>query len=157
MTMATRLAVPHDASFLFLLYADTRKSEVDSWGWAEEQRKLFLEMQFNAQRSYYFLSNVSTLEKIVTLEEESIGRVVTREHDGILTIVDVSLLSEFQNRGLGTELICCYQDYAINNKLSIQLHLVKENRAYNLYKKLGFVITGESYPYIAMEWNPLVM
>ncbi|WIV20582.1 GNAT family N-acetyltransferase [Paenibacillus polygoni] len=154
MQLFTRLASLEERPFLFQVYADTRKSEVNSWGWSEDQVKMFLQMQFDAQTRAYSSHPVPLKEEMIFYKDEPIGRILTRELGEVLVIVDIALLSEFHNRGFGTELITCYQQYAMEKGISIELHVLSANPVCKLYKRLGFVLTGEHPLYLTMKWTP---
>ncbi|WP_191797991.1 GNAT family N-acetyltransferase [Paenibacillus gallinarum] len=143
-----------DWPFLFQVYIDTRKSEVTSWGWSEDQVEMFLRMQFDAQTRSYSSHPVPLREEIIFYKGERIGRMLTRELDEVLMIVDIALLSDFRNRGFGTELISHYQKYAMDKGISVELHVLSDNPAYKLYERLGFVLTGETPLYVTMKWTP---
>ncbi|WP_454190378.1 GNAT family N-acetyltransferase [Paenibacillus sp. Marseille-Q7038] len=154
MSLTTRSANLEDGPFLFQLYADTRKSEVASWGWSEDQVEMFLRMQFDAQTRSHSSHPVPLKEEINFYKGERIGRMLTREMDEMLMIVDIALLSDFRNRGFGTELISRYQKYAMDKGISIELHVLSINPACRLYERLGFELTGESPFYLTMKWTP---
>jgi ribosomal protein S18 acetylase RimI-like enzyme len=154
MVLTTRPANLEDELFSFELYVDTRKPEIASWGWSPEQIELFLRMQYEAQSRSYSSQAVPLIEEIVLCGEEKVGRLLTREADKVLTIVDIALLSAFRNQGLGTELIRRNQHYAQDKGLAIELHVLSGNPASRLYSRLGFEVTGEAPPYLAMKWTP---
>lgn len=153
MQLNTCLANLEDRPFLFQVYIDTRKSEVASWGWSEDQVEMFLRMQFDAQTRSYSSHPVPLKDEIIFYKGERIGRMLTREIDEMLMIVDIALLSDFRNQGFGTELISRYQKYAMDKGISIELHVLSVNPAYKLYEKLGFVLTSESPLYLTMKWT----
>ena len=65
-------------------------------------------------------------------------------------LVDIALLPEFRNLGLGATILRSLQ--AEGKK--INLHVIKSNPAVNLYQRLGFVFVGEEAFYSQMEWSP---
>jgi len=152
--LSTRPASLEDDLFLFQVYADTRMSEVASWGWSDDQIQQFLRMQYDAQKRSYTMQSVSQREDIILYGEERIGRWLTREEDDVLTLVDISLLKGFRNQGIGTDLIRHFQQYAIDKIIPIELHVMYGNPAYRLYERMGFEVTGEIPPYLAMKWTP---
>lgn len=154
MQLFTRLASLEERPFLFQVYADTRKSEVDSWGWSEDQVEMFLQMQFDAQTRSYSSHPVPLKEEIIFYKGEPIGRILTRELGEVLMIVDIALLRDFRNRGFGTELIRRYQEYVVEKGILIELQVLIANPACKLYKRLGFVVTGEYPLYLTMKWTP---
>lgn len=153
MQLTIRSASLEERPFFFQVYADTRKSEVDSWGWSEDQVDMFLQMQFDAQTRSYSSHPVALKEEIIVYKDEPIGRILTRELDEVLIIVDVALMRDFRNQGFGTELIRRYQEYVVEKGILIELQVLIANPACKLYKRLGFVVTRENQIYLTMKWT----
>ena len=82
------------------------------------------------------------------------GRIMTaRTNDGI-HLVDISLLPEFRNRGIGTILIGNLLADAERAGLAVHLQVLQNNSARHLYERLGFSRTGEHDFYFRMQWRP---
>jgi ribosomal protein S18 acetylase RimI-like enzyme len=143
-----------DDDFLYSLYADIRKPEFLVLGWQEEQLEAFLRMQYQAQKKSYLLQYSSAAYEIVLLNDVRIGRIITCMTDLTIDIVDISLLSEYRNRGIGTKMIEIEKKKALSMNKSIRLHVLQSNPAGRLYERLGFHIKEEPFPYFRMEWVP---
>ena len=94
-----------DAAFLSRLYCDTRRNEVAAWGWAPAQEELFLTMQFDAQRRGYRQRYPNAVGRIVRIAETDAGRLLVNEESSAMHLIDIALLEEYRNRGIGTHLI----------------------------------------------------
>jgi ribosomal protein S18 acetylase RimI-like enzyme len=147
-----RNIVSQDDDFLYNLYADIRKAEFLVLGWQEEQLDAFLRMQYEAQQKSYLLQFPSAVYEMVMMNDVRIGRIITCLTDLTIDIVDISLLSEYRNRGIGTKMIEMEKKKALSMNKSIRLHVLQSNQAGRLYERLGFHIKEEPFPYYRLEW-----
>lgn len=139
--------------FLCRLYCSTRVDEVASWGWSEEQVKMFLEMQFDLQARAYALQFPDARSFIVCSAGRPVGRLLTWESEDELRLVDIALLPEVRDRGIGTHLLREMQKEAAEQHRAVRLHVHKGNPATRLYERLGFLVTGETEFNLAMVWR----
>jgi len=120
-----------DEAFLFELYASTRQEELDAWGWPDEMRKPFLAMQFQASQGLRQMFPDAEFQ-IVLVDGANVGRfVVHRTHDA-LRVVDMTLLPQHRNAGLGTALLQRVFGEALGTKKPLRLEVLKTNRAARL-------------------------
>ncbi|WP_248930528.1 GNAT family N-acetyltransferase [Paenibacillus hamazuiensis] len=147
-------ASTEDDPFMYALYCDTRSGEVSMFGWAEEQAESFMSMQFELQRQSYKLQYPEAVYHIILNQGEKIGRIITAEREQTIILVDISLLSAYRSRGIGTHLLTSLQQHAGQLGKAIGLHVIFNNPAQRLYRRLGFAVVEEKFPYIAMEWSP---
>lgn len=149
-----RAAQAEDETFLFELYSSTRAEEMASWGWNEAQRQAFLSMQFRGQRAHYAeYPNVD--HRIILLNGEPVGRIFISRMEAEIRLVDISLLPAYRERGLGAALIRELFEEAARTRKVIQLHVEKNNRALQLYQRLGFEIVGDAASHWFMIWRPI--
>lgn len=141
-----------DDAFLQELYRSTREEEMSHWGWSEADKLAFLQMQFRMQQQSYYTRYPELLHQIIVEDHGPIGRIMTANAAEAIQLVDVSLLPGFQGMGIGTQLIRELQNEASESKLPVRLHVQCTNPALQLYERLGFVITGSTEMYHAMEW-----
>jgi ribosomal protein S18 acetylase RimI-like enzyme len=145
---------PEDAGFLFTLYADTRQEEVDAWGWAPAQRDAFLRMQFAARERAYAGEYPRADDRIISLGDRPIGRIVVDRSESAIHLVDIALIAERRNAGIGTTLIRALQAEATAARQPVRLQVLKSSRAVRFYERLGFGVVGDSGVHLAMEWLP---
>ena len=71
--------------------------------------------------------------------------------NGDLFINEISILKDYQNQGIGSNIL--KQQLAENHKKGIRtiLQVFKDNPAKHLYEKLGFKIYGENETHYQME------
>ena len=135
-----------DKSFLYKLYSDTRADELAAWNWSEEQQDAFLKQQFVAQqRSYDALPNAD--HQIILKDGRPIGRIIVIRNDEEIRLVDVALLAEWRNQGIGTSLIQALLSEAKSDGKPMKLQVLNTNRAIRLYQRMGFEIVGENGMY----------
>jgi ribosomal protein S18 acetylase RimI-like enzyme len=152
-----RDAVPEDMQFLGRLYRDSRRREVEPWGWPPEQQEMFLEMQFNAQYRSYRATFPNAADSIICQANNPIGRVMVGQESASLRLIDIALLQEHRCRGIGGNLIRRLMQQCETNRLTLRLQVLRSNPAIRLYQRLGFVESSADSMYIQMEWIPSSM
>jgi|SRR5271170_6702978 len=149
-----REATPDDAPFLARLYRDTRRQEVAAWGWPPEQQDWFLRMQFDAQRRSYLAAFPDAVDHIICIEGAAVGRMLVAEEPAATHLVDIALLEEQRNHGIGSGLLLQLLRQCESQKRPLRLQVLQGNRAIRLYQRLGFVQTSADPMYVQMEWVP---
>ena len=143
---------PDDEAFLFELYASTRQEELDAWGWPPEMRSAFLAMQFKASQGYHQVFPDADFQ-IVLLNGAKAGRLIVHRTREELHLVDIALLPQHRNAGIGSALLQrVFGEAAATNK-PVRLKVLKTNRAARFYQRLGFEKTGETELHFDMEWR----
>jgi ribosomal protein S18 acetylase RimI-like enzyme len=150
MSIALRAVDTSDTGFLFSVYASTRADEMALVGWAPAQKEAFLQMQFHAQRQQYQFTYPDAINQIIEFNGVPVGRLILDRSANETSLVDIALLPDFRNLGLGASLLRSLQ--AEGKKVT--LHVIKSNPAVNLYQRLGFVFVGEEAFYSEMQWSP---
>lgn len=152
-TIMLRPVTAEDDRFLFQVYASTREEEVADWD--EVQKAIFLQLQYKLQKADYEKKFPEGSHDIILLDGVAIGRLyVNRTNPDEIRGVDIAILPEYRNSGVGLHLIQELLDEARAANKPFRIHVTKFNRAIRLYERLGFVVTGETPPiHIAMEWR----
>ena len=151
MRLILRSVAPSDDAFLFRLYASTRKEELDAWGWDDEQRKAFLEMQFRAQHMSYRAQFPNADHQIILKDDQPIGRIMVTRTDDEFRLVDIALLWESRGSGIGTQLVRALVEEASRAGKPLRLTVLRTNPAARLYERLGFTVVGDNGLYFQME------
>ena len=148
--LSLREATPEDEPFLLEVYASTRLEELEGMGWSDDQKQVFIKMQFLArERCYPRVDN-----RIILFEGRPIGRMQVDRGEEAILLRDIELLTEFRNRGLGSRLLKDLMNEATSAGKPIQLHVLISSPAVRFYERLGFVRTGDEAAYLEMKWQP---
>lgn len=153
-TVSLRPARSEDAQFLKELFASTRAQELAYMPLDENQKDLFLSMQFHAQSQQYAARYPQAQHSIVLQNDTPIGRILIDRSQKEFTLVDVALLTEHRNNGIGTQLVQNLLTEAGAEGKPVRLHVFTSNPAIHLYERMGFARTGGDQVYLEMLWSP---
>jgi ribosomal protein S18 acetylase RimI-like enzyme len=149
-----RDATPEDKQFLLFLYRDTRRREMNAWGWPPEQQESFLRMQFDAQCRSYRAAFPNASDSIVCLEGHAIGRILVGQDSSGKRLIDIALLEEYRNRGIGSHLLRqMLQECELQGR-ALHLQALQGNPAIRLYQRLGFLQSSADPMYAQLQWPP---
>jgi len=152
MTITLRAARSDDEPFLLQVYASTRADEMAMVPWSVEQKQAFVQMQFDAQRKHYLQYYPGAEYFVIECDRLPIGRIIVDRSGSKILLMDIALLSEYRNTGIGSRLVRDYQSEAKQASKPLRLHVENFNRALQLYERLGFQKIAESGVYCEMEW-----
>lgn len=153
--LALRAATAEDQPFLQQLFATTRADELAAMGWDDNQKALFIAMQFNAQSQQYAMSYPQADHSIILLNDVPIGRQMIERGERAFTLVDVALLPNQRGAGIGTLLLEDLLAEAEAAGKPVVLHVWHSNPAKRLYERLGFSAVNDSGDvYCEMRWQP---
>lgn len=142
-----------DRAFLERLYVSVRWPELEPSGWPDEAKRGFLGEQFGFQDRHYAEHYGEGEFLILEMQGEPVGRLYLYRGKRDIRIVDISLLPEVRNSGIGTALLQGVIAEAAEAGQSVSIHVEKFNPAQSLYRRLGFKTIGEDGPYWLMEWT----
>ncbi|GAB4308515.1 MAG: GNAT family N-acetyltransferase [Phototrophicales bacterium] len=142
-----------DIPFLTELYISTRWEELQPVPWTAEEKRHFLHWQFQAQHAHYQKYFPNAQFYILTHQNEAIGRLYLDRRDDEIRIVDIALVPQYRNQGIGSHLLQELMVDAKQNRLAIRIHVENNNPAMNLYRRLGFCKVHQDGIYWLMEWK----
>ena len=143
-----------DMRFLHDLYASTRAQELSVVDWSKTQKSAFLSMQFEAQHRYYHEQYPDADYLLVQQEDIDIGRIYLHRRIDELRLIDIALIPESRNQGLGSKLLKDLLDEGQASALPVRIHVETFNPAMHLYLRLGFKPVADQGVYQLMEWQP---
>ena len=145
-----------DIAFLFRAFAAARADEVAPHGWSDAQKDGYLRTQFEAQQRYYQSTYADADFELVLYEGAPAGLVFVDRRPDELRVIDLALVPEFRNLGIGGALVEALLAEAAASGKVVRIHVDKTNRARRLYERLGFtcIENGDSYDF--MEARPQV-
>lgn len=154
MPVTLRPVSQDDEAFLFQLYSQARIDEMGARDWDPKQQEFFLRMQFNAQQQFYQAEYADADYRIILLDQQPVGRIVIARRGDEMLVVDIALMPEQRNAGIGTLLLREIMAEAMQTGKPIRLQVTKFNPAIRLYERLGFSKVGETGTHFLMEWKP---
>ena len=149
-----RSVQPEDRSFLVELYKSSRGDDLRGLGWDEQRISEFLDMQYEAQQNFYDNDYRDATDELILLADKPIGRLMIESRPHEIRCIELALLPEYREHGLGTEIIQKLQEKARREKKPLRLQVIRFSRAVNLFDRLGFVRTSETGTHFQMEWTP---
>ncbi len=143
-----------DQPFLYRVYASTRELELAPLGWSEGQKAAFLQMQFNAQHRYYVEQFPRAAFHIILSGNRAVGRLYVDRRTDEIRLLDIALLPEHRNAGIGTALLRGLLAEAERAGMPVRIHVERLNPALRLYRRLGFCQIADKGVYTLLEWSP---
>lgn len=143
-----------DLDFLRALYASTRCEELAPLPWSEAEKRAFTDQQFALQRRQYREHYAGAEWLLIRRAGERIGRLYLKRSAGELRLMDIALLPEARNAGLGTRLTRTLLAWADQLDLPVTLHVEPFNRACRLYQRFGFAYTRSTGIYHLLRREP---
>ena len=148
-----RAVMAEDDPFLYQLYASTRAEEMARVPWDEAQQQAFLRMQWEAQQLHYQTHNPNSTHDIILLGAKPTGRLYVSRRKTEIRILDITILPEYRNRGLGTPLIKELMREAAQAGLPLNIFVESFNPSVRLFERLGFSIKESDGINQLMEWR----
>lgn len=150
-----RRVQPKDDSFLLEVYASTRADELAQVDWSDEQKHQFISWQYALQRREYDARFPSADYNLILVDDVPAGRVWVGRKEDEIRLLDIALLPQFQNLGVGTLLVRRLIDIASRDGVPLRhMVFVLNNNGRSFYERLGFVVIKELGAYNHMEWRP---
>lgn len=154
MPITLRDALPEDEPFLFEVYASTRAQELALLPWDDEQRKSFLTMQFVAQHSHYREQFPDASFSLIYRGDLPLGRLYVLREEREIRILDITVLPEHRNGGIGTSLLRDLLDEAAQSGKRAMIYVETYNPSLRLFERLGFKSIAEEGVNFLLEWRP---
>jgi len=82
------------------------------------------------------------------------GRMLVAGGPEEIRLVDLALLPEHRNGGIGTALLRRLLAEGAARTVPVRLHVERSNPARRLYERLGFVPVADDGVHLLMAWNP---
>lgn len=150
-----RPATDADQSFMSALYASTREQELSVLDWSESRKADFLAMQFDAQHRYYTEQFPTADFLLIERDAVPIGRIYVDRREEEIRLIDIALVPEARDLGLGGALLQDLLDEGQTSALPVKIHVETFNPAMRLYLRLGFKAVEDQGVYQLMEWQPV--
>lgn len=148
-----RDAVPEDRDVLFRIYASTREAEMSLVPWSDEQKQAFLEMQFEAQDRDYRHRYPRGDFKIILCNSHPVGRIYVNRGEDLIHILDITVLPEYRNAGLGSRIMRDLLDEATQTGKTVDIFVEDFNPSLRLFERLGFSAVRQEGYNVLLEWS----
>jgi ribosomal protein S18 acetylase RimI-like enzyme len=152
--IALRPVAAEDREFLFSVYASTRAEEMARVPWTAEQKAGFLNMQFTAQSGHYRAEFPAARHEIIVVNGKPAGRLYVDRGVEKLHILDITLLPEFRNAGVGTILLRRLLAEGRESGQPVTIYVESFNPSQRLFARLGFEHAGEQGFNWLLRWSP---
>jgi len=150
MQIALRAACDQDEPFFFRLFCSIRELEFAFLG--DKERPAILNMQYSALKRSICANWPHARHMIVTEDGESIGRLSIARNGNVLHLIEIALLPERQNRGIGSFLMKqLVKEAGDCQGPQIRLYVFRSSRAVRFYQRMGFVPVSDDGVYLLME------
>ena len=152
--ISLRPVLAEDEPFLFRLYASTREAEIESFGWGDADKDAFMRLQFKAHQHHYATMSPRADQRVILLDGRPVGNLIVIRAQKEIRLAEIALIPEGRNQGVGSRLIRDLAGEATEMGLPLRLHVAKFNQAIQLYRRLGFVLIGDTGTHFFMERGP---
>lgn len=150
LNLSLRPATPDDQPLLLDVYASTRIDELALLDWDDAQKHAFIKMQYLTRERIYPQAD----NQIILVNGREIGRILVERDETSIKLIDIALLTEYRNAGIGTRLLSDLIKESTAAGKPIVLHVLATSPAARLYERLGFRQTGYEAAYFEMKWEP---
>lgn len=148
-----RPATPDDTAFLFSVYRSSRLDDLANLNWTSEQIEDFLAKQYEAQERFFKTDYPHAEELVVLRAGETVGQMLIERGEREIQMVDLALLPDHRNAGIGTYLIGRLLADAEKSGSVFRVQVMRSNPAVALFERLGLVRTGETGSHYQLEWR----
>ena len=156
-TLRFRHESDDDRAFRYRLFRDSRSDEWERLPLDATLRAQLMRLQFEAQTISYRAQFPDARFDIVELADEPIGRIVVDRPGTMLRLVDLALVPQYRNRGIGTAILAALIDEAQAAQLPVRLRVAAGNEAaLRLYLRLGFVAIAATEMDVELARWPIV-
>ena len=153
--ISLRPAIDADQEFLIGVYAGTRADELAQTNWDDSQKDAFIRWQYAMQKQEYDARYPDARYDVILVDGVPAGRIWVGADDTQIRLLDIAVIREFQNRGVGTHLLRQLMDEATrDNKALRHMVFVLNDNAFRFYERLGFKTIEDLGGYKHMEWLP---
>jgi len=142
-----------DQEFLVGVYAGTRADELAQTNWDDSQKDAFIRWQYQMQKQEYETRYPNARYDVILVDGVPAGRMWVGSDDAQIRLLDIAVIPEFQNRGVGSYLLRQLIDEATReNKPLRHMVFVLNQDAFRFYERLGFKTIEDVGGYLHMEF-----
>ena len=140
-----------DEAFLFRLFCSAQEDKFDSLRLPPDEKEHLLRMEFTAQCRQYCSQYPNADFDLVMNNGIPVGNFYAQYAPDEFVLIDISLLPEHRNSGIGTQLVRDLIAEANAVGRPLHAHVLKQNPAWRLWQRLGFRQVGDDGVYLKIE------
>jgi GNAT superfamily N-acetyltransferase len=133
-----RAVSAEDETFLQAVYDSSRADELARVPWSDAQREAFVRMQFTAQQNHYREHFPDATHDLVLVDGHPAGRLYVDRRASEIRILDITLLTAYRARGIGSALINTLIEEAARTGKSVSIFVENYNPSKHLFERMGF-------------------
>lgn len=137
-----RQATEQDLDFLLQLREQTMIAYL-------EQAGIAIDRATHLSRIKYQFENA----QIVEWQHQRIGLLKTQTNHQAIEIIQIQIAPAYQGKGLGKQVLQSVIAQGKSQQLKISLSVLKQNPAFHLYQRLGFVLVSEDEKSYYLEYT----
>jgi ribosomal protein S18 acetylase RimI-like enzyme len=145
-----------DEEFLVAIYRSTRQAELAQVPWSSEQKDAFVRSQFAAQNQHYAQEYPAAGHDVICLGDVAVGRVYLARNVDALHVLDITILPEHRNRGIGSTVLRRIMEEGRASRKPVTIYVESFNPSLQLFRRLGFDQVSESGFHCLLRWTPKV-
>lgn len=153
MTLSFTPVTDENLQVAIAAYASTRDAELALVAWTAEQKNFFIQMQFNAQQADYQARFPEAAHLIIKVDGHPAGRIYLARLEDSIRLLDLTILPERRNSGIGTQIIKDLMAEAKAADQAVRIYVESFNPSLALFERLGFSPTEERGVHLLMEWR----
>jgi len=122
--------------------------------WPEAAKLAFLAEQSDLQHRHYVANYPGADLLLIESDSIPIGRIYVYRSAREIRLMDIALVPDWRNRGIGTRLLRELMAEARSTGSSLTLHVEPTNPAQRMYQRLGFRLIEQRGVYDFLGWDP---
>ena len=91
--------------------------------------------------------------EILLVDGEPCGYTGIEDRPGDVYLRELVIQPEYQGRGIGTTILRQVMARAQGRGVPVRMQVLQQNRAQDLYRRVGFREVGRTETHVLMEWN----
>ena len=152
-SITLRPVTTQDEPFLYNLYKLSRAEEFSAAPFTDAQFDALMRMQYSARKGSYEAQFPGADHSVVAVDGTDAGQVWIFRDNSQHRLVDISILTPYQNKGLGTRLVNDLIQQARTAGLPLTCSVATNNPgSLRFHQRLGFHITSQNELYYQLEY-----
>lgn len=147
LALSRRSAADNDRDFLYALFRVSLPPNNGFDTLPATERETLLRMQFEARERQYRTTYPLADFDLLLIDDEPVGNLYVDRGSDEYVLIDISVLPQYQGQGIGSHVVGELLEEAGRLALPVRAHVQKNNRAWGLWKRLGFELSGDDGVY----------